>query len=276
LDRHWINWTLGNVIAAPWWPISFKFPHHFWETSARDGRWLYLLIPVVLFSYWITFRKERNLLVLMASVLALGFVFADVVYKGNVRNWGIAYIAFVCGLWIKSAQRRSAGDASITWPAPAYGLLGLSVLAGVFALVGSWSHPFSRARDAAMWLRKNSPAGSPLMGLPDVSFASVAEETQQPVYFIECNCIDTFKLFSRDRETVLENQIPARVNKAMSVLHTQQVTFILYRPLQQGDLERLEEAHLQTELLASFSGADVDTENFYIYRISAVPAASHG
>lgn len=274
LERHRIHWTLGNVIAAPWWPISPKFPHHFWETTTKDAHWLYLLIPVVLLTYWITFRRDRSLLVLMAATLVLGFAFADVVYKGNVRNWGIAFVTFVVGLWIQGARQTRDGVAPGRWTLPTYGLLGLSAVAGVLAVVGSWSRPFSRARDTAVWLKQNNPAGSPLMGLPDVSFASVAEEMQQPVYFLECGCVDTFKLFSKDRESVPEGDLAARVNQAMKDLHTHEVTFVLYRPLKQDDLERLREADLETEPLASFSGAEITTENFFVYRIRAVGAAA--
>jgi hypothetical protein len=228
----------------------------------------------VLLAYWTTFRKDRNLLILMASVLAAGFVFADVVFKGSVRNWGIAYVAFLIGLWIQSARTRSSG-ATPSWPVITYGLLGLSAVAGILAMIGSWSHPFSRARDTAVWLQKNNPAGSPLMGLPDVSFASVAEEMQRPVYFLECGCVDTFKLFSKDRETLGESRMPAHVNQAMSALHTQQVTYILYRPFEDEDLKQLEAAHLRATLLTSFSGAEVRTENFYVYAIRSVSAGAH-
>jgi hypothetical protein len=94
---------------------------------------------------------------------------------------------------------------------------------------------------------------------------------QRPVYFLECGCVDTFKLFSRDRESLREDQVPSHVNQAMRALHTQEVTFIMYRPLESEDLKRLDEAHLRATLLASFAGAEVDTENFYVYSIRAVP-----
>ena len=275
LNRHWIDSSLGDVVAAPWWPISPQFPRYFWETRVADAHWLYVLVPIVLFTYWRTFRRDRNLLILMGSVLLAGFLFADIVYKGSVRNWGIAYVALLIGLWIQGSRKRSSG-ATPSWPAMIYGLLGLSAVAGVFATAGSWSHPFSRAREAADWVEKNNPAWSPLMGLPDVSFASVAEEMQRPVYFLECGCVDTFKLFSRDRESLREDQVPARVNQAMSALHTQEVTFVLYRPLESEDLKWLEEGHLRATPLASFAGAEVNTENFYVYSIRAVPPESQG
>ena len=57
LDRHRIDRSFGDMIAAPWWPISPKFPQHFWETSVQDAHWLYLLVPIVLLGFWKTFRR---------------------------------------------------------------------------------------------------------------------------------------------------------------------------------------------------------------------------
>jgi hypothetical protein len=114
-DRHRIDRSLGDVIAGPWWPISPKFPHRFWETSVLEAHWLYLLVPVVLLVYWKTFRRERNLLLLMACTLGFGAAFADVVYEGHVRNWGIAFISFMIGLWLQSAAMRYAEKSELRW-----------------------------------------------------------------------------------------------------------------------------------------------------------------
>jgi hypothetical protein len=147
-------------------------------------------------------------------------------------------------------------------------LLAVSTLAGIFALIGSWTHPFSRARDTANWLKKNNYDRAPLTGLPDVSFTSVAEEMQRPVYLLECGCVDTFKLFSKERESVDEREIASRLNLALERLGSSQILFVLYRPLDEADLGRLKKEHLEAEPLASFTGAEVFTENYYVYRIA--------
>lgn len=264
--RHMAN-AITNMIVSPWWPIAASFPRTFWRVSPDAPRRLMVLIPLVLFAYWKTFRKDRNLLVLMTSTLVLGMLFADVVYPGNVRNWGIAFISLIAGLWIQSAGKKPGEEGERSWSPWTYSLFGASVVAAGFALFGSWSHPFSRARDTAQWLERNVPANVPLLGEPDVSFASVAEELQRPVYFPECGCVDTFKLFAKDREDFPEEELASRLSRAVETLGTSQAVFLFYRPLVGEDLGPLQQAHLQVDLLASFSGADVLTENFYVYRV---------
>lgn len=267
LNRHRIDRSVGDMIAAPWWPISTKFPHHFWETNVTEAHWLYLLIPVVLYGYWRIFRRDRNLLLLMGCTLVFGMLFADVVYEGRVRHWGICFVAFLVGLWIQGARARYVEHRAVRWSSWAYALLGLSAAAGVFALVGSWNHPFSQARETAMWLKQNYPENAPIVGDGDVTFASVAEEMQRPVYFLECGCVDTFKLFSRDREMFPESELPQRFEHAMNDLHTQDLVFVFYRPFTPQDLEGLERAGLTSTPIRSFTGADAYLESYWVYRI---------
>jgi hypothetical protein len=269
LDRHHIDAALGNMIAAPWWPISPKFPHHFWETSVTDARWLYLLVPVVLFAYWRTFCRDRNLLGLMCLTIAFGAIFADVVYVGRPRHWGITWVAFVVGLWLQMQGRKDSGDGR-AWSLWTYGLLTLSAAAGVCAIVGSWTHPFSRAREAATWIEKNEPPNVPIMGMPDVSFASLAEELQRPVYFPECNCVFTFKLFANDREDFDESNLPFAIGRGLKTLGTDSVVFSFYRPLDDKDLDSLKRAGIEVSPLASFPNADMFSESFYLYQVHAV------
>jgi hypothetical protein len=271
LDMHRIHRSIGDMIAAPWWPISPKFPHHFWETSVEGAKWLYLLIPLVLFAYWKSFRRNRNLLLLMACTLLFGIGFADVVYEGRVRHWGIAFVAFVVGLWLQSAVRKNQPAEPSRWSVWTYGLLGLSAVAGVVAIGSSWHRPFSRARETAKWIEGNVPPGTLITGAPDVNFASVGEEMQRPMYFLECQCFDTFKLFSKKRENFNEDQFPVRLNEALDRQGRQSLVFVTYRALLPEDYRRFAEAHLDVAPMKEFSGADMVNENFFIYRIQRVP-----
>jgi|SRR5580698_1745058 hypothetical protein len=271
--RH-IGQSATNLIASPWWPIAASFPATFWRTTPQVPLRFVPLIAVVLFVYWRAFRRARNLLILMATALVLGIAFADVVYVGNARNWGIVLVSFVAGLWMQAGQARSSGE-NPKWSGWTYGLLGLSTLAGVFAMVGSWSHPFSRARATAVWLKENAPANVAIVGEPDVSIASVAEEMARPVYFLECGCVDTFKLFARTRENFPETEMPMRLNRAMDDLHTQELLFVFYRPLNDQDTERLREANLTATHVRSFDGADMMTENYFIYQVTREAVANN-
>ena len=269
-DFHRIKHSIVDMIAVPWWPISWKFPQHFWWNEFNDARWLFGLTAIVLVAYWMTFRKERNLLLLMGATLLFGMVFADVVYDGSPRHWGIAFVSFLVGLWLMSARGRDGETRRASWSPWAYGLLMLSALAGVFAIVGSWIHPFSRAREAAMWVRQTQPPNLLITGFADVSFASLAEETQRPVWFLECECSDTFKLFSKEREDFNPDQIPARLNRALDILNRQDILFSMFVPLDDDLVKQMQVAGLQPELLKAFAGADMKSENFFLYRIRRI------
>jgi hypothetical protein len=258
----------ANMIAAPWWPISPEFPRRFWETDAQVQRFLLLLVPLVLLAYWRTLRRDRNLLIMMGLVLTLGILFADIVYVGRVRHWGIAFITFLLCLWIKNDRGiRQGAERPQSWPFSAYALMTLSAVSGIVATISSWTHPFSQAKAAAVWIRQNEPKDVLLVGAPDVSFASVAEEMQRPVYFMECNCIDTFKLFSHQREDFPDEEVVNRLSDTINRLNASSLLFVFWRALLPGELESLKARSLSISLVKEFTGADSRFENHYIYRI---------
>jgi hypothetical protein len=261
--------VVTNMIAAPWWPISPKFPRRFWETDYKTQHKLLLLAPIVLFAYWKVLRRDKNLLLLMGLTLLFGILFADIVYVGRVRHWGIAFISFLIALWMQQVKRKQAGDKNAaSWSAWAYMLMGLSALSGIAATASSWTHPFSQARATAAWLKKNEPQNVALVGEPDVSFASLAEELERPVYFLECGCVDTFKLFSRHREDFPESQMPQRLVAAENNLKNQPLIFVFYRPLRPKEVQALAQESLNLEPVAQFTGADSLLESYYLYRIT--------
>ena len=261
--------SIVNLTAAPWWPISVEYPRRFWLTDLQENHKLLYLTPVVLLAYWQIFKREKGLLLLLGLTLLFGVLFADVVYPGHVRNWGIVYVSFLVCLWISNAKRagsRETGAAS--WSAWTYGLIGMSALAGVLALGSSWVRPFSDARATAEWIQKNEPPDVALVGLPDLSFAGVAEELQRPVYFVECRCVARFKLFSKEREQYPEEQLPAKLVVAQQDLKTNQLLLISYRPLLPADLKGLANVSLSAQEVAKFDSGDVGSDIHYIYRIT--------
>ena len=259
--------SFGDVTSAPWWPISHEFPRRFWETEVKDQKLLLPMIPFVLLAQWWTLRRNKNLLWMMTTALVFAILFADVVYVGRVRHWGITYITLLVALWMMSDAQRRQKVKPVAWPWTAYALMGLSAVAGVTATASTWTHPFSQAKTTANWLKQNHLAGPTLIGSPDVSFASVAEELQQPVYFMECGCFDTLKLFSRHRENFGEDQIPDRMILAEKTLGTDSLVFVWYRPMTPRDNELLAAHLLKAIPLSQFDGADTYTESYYIYRI---------
>lgn len=263
-----------NVIAGPWWPISSQFPRRFWETDFRDQHWLALLVPFILWGYWLALRGSRRALLMVGLALGFAFLFADLVYMGRPRHWGITVLALLLALWHMRAQlNKTAGaGAARRLPAAGYALLAFSAVAGVAAIGSSWTHPFSHSGDVAQWLRANHLADGPIVGNPDVTFASVAEQLQRPVYFMECQCMERFKLFSRERDTFLEQNLADKLAEAQTNLKTDTLIYVCYRQLYADfDTPRFARRGLSATLLATFTGADSYLENYYIYRITKSP-----
>jgi hypothetical protein len=214
---------------------------------------------------------------LMGLTLIFGILFAHVVYVGRVRHWGISFIAFLLCLWMNNEKREREGvRQAASWPTAAYALMTLSAVAGIVAIASSWTHPFSQARNAANWIRQNEPQNVVLVGAADVSFATVAEEMQRPVYFMECYCTDTFKLFSNQRDVFPEEEVGIRLSNTMERLKVTSLVFVFSRPLLPQDLSALEAQSLSASLLKEFPGADAALESHYIYRIERRNSANAG
>jgi hypothetical protein len=69
--------------------------------------------------------------------------------------------------------------------------------------------------------------------------------------------------------------MPMRLNRAMDDLHTQELLFVFYRPLNDQDTERLREANLTATHVRSFDGADMMTENYFIYQVTREAVANN-
>ena len=260
--------TFVNATAAPWWPISKSFPHRFWDTDFKDTRWLGLVAPVVLFAYWHTFRRDRGALLTIGLTIVFATGFADAVYVGHVRNWGITLLAFLVALWLLRARSHRKAGPLARLPLAAYGLLAVSAVAGVLATASTWARPFSHSADAAEWLRAHHLSEGVLTGAPDVTLAAVAEQLRRPVYFMECACTGSFKLFSHSRDTFMDYELPDKLVTATENLHTQSLTFITYKPLAEDQQSALANRSLQVTLLATFAGAEAVAEDYYIYRVT--------
>jgi hypothetical protein len=91
---------------------------------------------------------------------------------------------------------------------------------------------------------------------------------QRRVYFPECDCYDTFKLFSKEREDFDAPLIPFAINRAMNSVGRNELLVSFYRPFTASEILGLQQANLAIMPVASFAGADMLTENYFLYRVS--------
>ncbi len=257
---------LGEVVvrsvAMPYFP-EFQ-PGSFWNVVTTRHNPLLLLspfVPLVLGGYYLLFRPRRNLLLLIGLTILASVAFGHLIYTGSLRHYGITFLAFLAALWLLRSQ-----TSRLPWIA--WALLGLTAIGGLYAGVEAWLRPFSNSGVTARWLIANDLDRAPLVGAPDVLVVSVAELLNRPIYMLDCNCSDTYLLFSKRRDSFNRSQIPDRLEMAARAIHETSFLYLGMRPFTGDEESALRNKALMAQPLASFTGAQVD-EDFLVYRISA-------
>lgn len=264
-------------VILPFVPVKSPRSHFFWNPDLRiDGGHAYIfaytIITLILLGMmYISFRSRRNLLLLIGSTILAGTAFRHLIYPGYERHFGIVFLAFLAAVWIVRAESPSA-----LLPIPVYVLLAISALSSVWAVIGSWKHPFSYAKTAAEWVVANHLDNMPLVGEEDTSVVGVAEYMHRPIYQIECSCVDTYMLFSSRRDNFTKAIAPQRLLQAAHFYHEEPLLFVRAYPMKQDEENGLKAEGFQIEPLASFNDAEEIAENFYLYKLTLKGAAGNG
>lgn len=253
-NRTHIAEAVINYTVLPYFPTVTN------ETLENHARWFEPLVPVVLAAYWIVFRRRRNALVLIGATLLMSVCFADLFYMGGMRHFGITFLAFLAGLWL---MRTRGGD--LDWAA--YALLALTAIGGMEEAVMSWERPFSNVEATATWLKRSHLDRMPMAGTPDGSAAAVAEVLGRSIYMLDCNCRDTFVLFSTRRDNFSEDEIPERLVSAKDSLDANEFVYIQASPMDPGQAKQIADEGFAIQPLAQFTGAKTRPENLYVYRL---------
>ncbi len=252
-----------NYVEIPYFATMTGIPGEFWNTySFRHRIFFKLGLPVILLLYWLCLRRHGNLLVLLGAACVCMVLVGDLLYMGNMRNFGTTFVAFLACLWLM----RAAGE-RIPWAGMV--LLGLTVLAGVDAEAEQWMRPFSNARNTAMWLEQQGLGGLPWVGSKDTSTIGVAEQARHPLYMLECNCTDTFLLFGKRRDQFDRTEIATRLALARTNLRAPRMVYIGTLPLSDGEATVLRAEGFSIEPLRNFEGAEVPEEDFYTYELDS-------
>ncbi len=261
--------SVADVTVAPWWPVLKSWPREFWNTDVDFVHAEVLFIPLVLAGYYWIFRRRDSLLLLMGAVLFFALCFAHLVYIGYPRHWGITVAGFVAALWIL----RSQGSPPQRLSRVAYVFLAVGAMKGVASVAASWTHPFSETGIVADWVRQNHLETLPLVGASDYLLAGVAEQLQKPVYFLNCNCLDTYMKFAHRRDGMDMSDMSDRVSLAARTLHAPTFLLILDRVLSAEQMGRIAERGINLQHLRDFSGSE-DHYNYHTYmaRLATPPA----
>ena len=252
-----------NYMVIPWLPVKLsKYPAHFWDpVAAEHPVFFFLMLPLIVVAYYLLFRKDRDLLCMLAFTALAAIAFGALIYTGNVRNFGITFMAFLAALWMQRYRRPPVMPTLVSV------LLSLSAAMGIAAAYAQWTHPFSNVGAAAGWLRAHQLERVQIMGSPDSSLAGLSQELGRPVYFLDCRCSDTFLLFSNRRDDFDESRIPERVVEAARRFAKPESVLVLVRRMTSRESEEIQRGSLQITPLAQFSGAEAFQEDYFFYMI---------
>lgn len=256
-----LSHAVANYTVMPYFPSATASAKTYLNAVAVEHhRAVLLVVPLVLLAYWIVFRGHKSLLVMVAATWVMMIAFGHLIYMGNLRHFGITFLAFVAGIWLI----RGGGEALSP---VAYLLILLTVIGGVETEVNAWRRPFSNASAAATWLAHSEVSALPLAGSPDSSVIGVAEELHRPMYLLASERSRTFLLFSKERDHFTNADIPERLEAAREALGGPVFVFVDAEPLTRQQVQDLGSRHMDVELLTQFTGAEVQGEDFYIYRL---------
>jgi hypothetical protein len=252
-----------RYIVLPYFPM-FQ-PGSFWNAfpSYPNHHLTFLapLLPFVLAAYYFLFRRHPNLLLLMGVTIVSSITFAQLVYMGYLRHYGITFLAFLAAVWLLRAQIPRL-------PGMAYVLIALTAVGGVYAGFQAWQRPFTNVERTTKWLIANHLDTVPLVGTPDYVIAGIAVLLNRPIYMLDCSCSGKFLLFSNRRDSFEESQIPDRLAAVPGILHVSQFVYLENRPLTSVEESSIRSNGFSVNALASFTGAQLQDENFYAYKIS--------
>lgn len=250
--------AITNAVVLPWLPIQHGFVTHYWGLVDVQLQ-LIVLVPAVLVAYWLIFRRQSNLLLLIGLTTLASIAFNHLVYDGLIRHIGVSFLAFLGALWIQRSNSPSLSKLSEF-------MLGLSVIAGLLISVLLWTRPFSNAETASHWLQSQHLDQETIIGTRDFALASIAEVLQRPVYFLDCNCSDTFLRFAKRRDGFQWDQVPKRLDLARKNLGVSRFIFISCYRLSEDDVNQIALKAIRLSKLVEFPNAGVIDEDYFIYR----------
>jgi hypothetical protein len=257
---HHLGFVIEAYTVVPFLPIDLTSTTYWNPPIFNHPRLLLPLIPIAVGAVYMLFRRDRCLLTLIGLSAAGGIALSQLIYLGYTRHFGIVFVALLAALWIQRFQghRPSIGT---------YLLLSIFALGGVTVAIAQWIQPFSNANAAAHWIQSHGLQHVPIVGTPDTSLDSIAQDLQQPVYFLDCSCTGAFMRFDNRRDSFVESQIPERLRLAAAQIHAPEIILITVLPLTAAEVGSIAHESLEVKPLTAFTGAAAPEENFYLYKV---------
>lgn len=249
------------VFTIPWKgyvPIP-RVGMHFWNTNMARGLWIPIALSIGITCYFCSVFRNRRILFIFISAIAVMMAFAYLRMFGVVRHHGHIYILLVICLWLYNAHQAEGAPEHFSSLAVTV-LFALNAFAGMIACFYEFRYPFSRAKDASVYIRQHQLDTLPLAGDPDYVSAAVAGYMDKTVYFPYTETSGKYTIWNVDRSRVTAPSIILERVKAYGRTQHKDVLLMLNYEVK-GDSA--------VQLLQSFPDCIEGSDVYFLHLVSS-------
>lgn len=247
---------------------------NFWGTTIWGGTHAsppFTLLGLVLTTLFVlqTLRKPVALAIFVGCSAAL-LAFFSIKFFGAIRHHGYVYIVFIAANWLAPhCKETDMFPGLVAFNAARSGLynalllclLALHVAGAAVASAIDVAAPFSCARDAADYLKSQRLDTLPMVGWPDsTSVAVLGHLGKDALYYPNRKTFGSYIIWDQARLTKLYMPQVLEQAAALGARTRQDVVLLCNAPLNAEHFR-----HADIRALASFTGAVVFTENYFLY-----------
>jgi hypothetical protein len=273
---------LSNSLSIFW--MSFvpipQLTRTFWNTNILQVPGVLFrfmaLMGVVVFCVSVLFFLRKPIVLCAYVCGAAGlFLFKQFVFRGYMRHDGLAFILFLACLWLASSfpEKRFRVDRVervANWFAPLqvkvlFVFLAIQTAVGLAASGAALKIPFSQARATAEFIRSNEMDQWPIIGDEDYLISPIAGYLDRDVYYVAGNRPGSFILWDKKRELDSAGPVMPFAAKIAAEQHQKVLVILSYPSDTFGE---------GVSEIASFKGAIVRDENYYLYVVQPIPNPS--
>ncbi|MBF2028026.1 MAG: hypothetical protein IGS48_14885 [Oscillatoriales cyanobacterium C42_A2020_001] len=248
---------------------------HFWNTNILDDGTAAVLSVGLLLAAIAGFIRQPSLLIAyLFGTLSIVYITYSK-FPGTMRQWGYLFILFVACSWLAQTLPTQLNwtDSNPFWRWSNWlalrrnsilnGLLLIQLIAGGFAFASDLQHPFSQAKAAAQFIQTQASGDQLLIGDPDWAALPISGYLDQPIYYPASKGFGTFIKFNTQRRDRSPAEVVNQIN-AIAATSPQNILLIRNQPLDPIISSALSRFPIE---LARFTGAIVQDENYYLYKL---------
>ena len=237
--------------------------------------WLFAILAIGLFLFAVTsfIKKPVVLFFYVISTLEI-LLFTYVKFLGSPRHYGHLYIILIVSYWLASYYTPSKLLTRLPIQLPRRWLnfvsrqqvtfltiiLSAQLVAGIFSYSRDLILPYSASRETAKYIQNQQLDKMFIVGSQDFAIAPIAAYLNRKIYYLESEHMGSFVLFTKDRETIDNDNIRDKLSQIVKPTGTE----ILL--ISNHELE-ISTKDLRLSPLAKFTHAFIDSEKYYLYLV---------